>query len=399
MKRVILFGAFDRHNAGDMLFAHVVARLLTQRMPAIELVFAGLAQRDLRGCGGHRVTALAEAAARWRDEPVTVIHAGGELLTCDAWQAAVMLTEPGEAQRWIARLEARDDERRAWVRSMLGIDACAPYVVGRETFPHAASIVCNAVGGVKLESLAPALRAEVLDKLRGADVLTVLTVRDARTQAALRLAGIEARLIPDPVSLIAALFDERIQAHANCGELAALRGALPQGYLAVQFSADFGDDATLARIARQLDRLAEACCRSIVLFRAGAAPWHDDLAVYERTVRRMNCRTVKIFASLNVWDICALIAMSEGYAGSSLHGRIIAMAYGLPRMNMRHGEAEKQRAYASAWDEANVGVEPVEDLCDAMLEALKSDREALAQHAATLAQAYQQAFDDLSRYG
>lgn len=398
MKRVILFGAFDRHNAGDLLFAHVVARLLTQRMPAMELVFAGLAQRDLRGCGGHRVTALAEAAARWRDEPVTVIHAGGELLTCDAWQASVMLTEPGEAQRCIARFEARDDERRAWVRSMLGIDACAPYVVGRETFPHAASIICNAVGGVKLDALAPAVRAEVLDKLSSADALTV---RDAQTQAALHLAGIDARLIPDPVSLITALFDERIQAHANRGEVAALRDALPQGYLAVQFSADFGDDATLARIARQLDRLAEACGRGIVLFRAGAAPWHDDLAVYERTVRRMNCQKVKIFASLNVWDICALIAKSEGYAGSSLHGRIIAMAYGLPRMNIRHGEAEaeKQRAYASAWDEANVSVEPVEDLCDAMLEALKSDREALAQHAATLAQAYQQAFDDLSRYG
>ncbi|MDR5822843.1 polysaccharide pyruvyl transferase family protein [Caballeronia sp. LZ043] len=392
MKRAILFGAFDRHNAGDMLFAHVVARLLTQRMPAMELVFAGLAQRDLRDCGGHSVTALAEVAARWRDEPVTVIHAGGELLTCDAWQAAVMLTEAGDTQRCIARFEARDDERRAWVRSMLGIDACAPYVVGRETFPHAASIVCNAVGGVKLDALAPALRVEVLDKLRSADALAV---RDAQTQAALRQAGIEARLIPDPVSLLAALFDERIQAHAKRGEVAALRGALPQGYLTVQFSADFGDDATLARIARQLDRLAEACGRGIVLFRAGAAPWHDELAVYERTVRHMNCRTVKIFASLDVWDICALIALSEGYAGSSLHGRIIAMAYGLPRMNIRHGEAEKQQAYASAWDEANVGVEPVEDLCDAMLEALKSDREALAQHAATLARAYQQAFDDL----
>lgn len=394
MKRVILFGAFDRHNVGDMLFAHVVARLLTQRMPAIELVFAGLAPRDLRGCGGHRVTALAEVAARWRDEPVTLIHAGGELLTCDAWQAAVMLTEPGETQRCIARVEARDNERRAWVRSMLGIDACVPYVVGREMFPHAASMVCNAVGGVRLESLAPALRAEVLDKLRRADALTV---RDAQTHSALRLAGIGARLIPDPVSLIAALFDERIQAHADRGEVAALRGALPQGYLAVQFSADFGDDATLARIARQLDRLAEACGRGIALFRAGAAPWHDDLAVYERTVRRMNCRTVKIFASLNVWDICALIAMSEGYAGSSLHGRIIAMAYGLPRMNIRDGEAEagKQRAYASAWDEANVGVESVKDLCDAMLESLQADRQALTQRAATLAQAYRQAFDDL----
>ena len=45
---VILFGAFDRHNFGDLLFPHVAAALL----PGRDLRFAGLAERDLRGCGG-----------------------------------------------------------------------------------------------------------------------------------------------------------------------------------------------------------------------------------------------------------------------------------------------------------------------------------------------------------
>lgn len=47
----ILFGAFDRHNLGDLLFPHVAAALL----PGRELLFAGLADRDLRALGGHRV--------------------------------------------------------------------------------------------------------------------------------------------------------------------------------------------------------------------------------------------------------------------------------------------------------------------------------------------------------
>ena len=47
---VILFGAFDRHNFGDMLFPHVAAALLPDREP----IFAGLAERDLRAEGGHR---------------------------------------------------------------------------------------------------------------------------------------------------------------------------------------------------------------------------------------------------------------------------------------------------------------------------------------------------------
>ena len=61
----ILFGAFDRHNFGDLLFPHIAAALL----PGVEPIFAGLAERDLRPFGGHRVRALAELAAEYAPSP------------------------------------------------------------------------------------------------------------------------------------------------------------------------------------------------------------------------------------------------------------------------------------------------------------------------------------------
>jgi polysaccharide pyruvyl transferase WcaK-like protein len=394
----IIFGAFDRHNFGDMLFAHVVARLLAERSAEIEPVFAGCAQRDLRAYGGHDIASLAQLAARWRDEPVMLIHAGGELLTCDAWEAAVMLNSPEEAQACIARYGSRASDRRAWARSMLGTDALAPYVIGGETFSHAASICFNAIGGASLESRDPAVRDEVLTKLRASQILTV---RDTQTQATLRAAGIDAPLVPDPASMVAALFDERIQSQANHNAVADMRRAFPRGYLAVQFSADFGDDATLAHIARQLDLLGEASGLGIVLFRAGAAPWHDDIAVYERVARHMRHATVKRFESLNVWDICALIARSEGFAGSSLHGRIVAMAYGLPRVNILHPDeaarSGKQHAYASTWEDAHApNVVAVDQLSAAMREALSADREALAHLATKLAETHRVGFEPIA---
>src|SRR6476620_11143606 len=79
----VVFGAFDRHNFGDLLFAHVAAAFLKKRAP----VFAGLADVDLRPFGGHRVSALPHLPARLPDRRVDILHAGGELLTCTAWQA------------------------------------------------------------------------------------------------------------------------------------------------------------------------------------------------------------------------------------------------------------------------------------------------------------------------
>ena len=57
---LVLFGAFDRHNFGDLLFPH----LLTALLPGQAFECAGLAARDLRAFGGHRVKPLARGAMR-----------------------------------------------------------------------------------------------------------------------------------------------------------------------------------------------------------------------------------------------------------------------------------------------------------------------------------------------
>jgi len=131
---IILFGAFDRHNFGDLLFPHVAAALIPTLMPGRELVFAGLAERDLRCFGGHAVQALARLGLDRAEHPHWLVHVGGEILTCSAWQAAVMLLPPEQVQPTIAYLGARPQERLAFVQRLLGTAAVAPYTVRRRGF-------------------------------------------------------------------------------------------------------------------------------------------------------------------------------------------------------------------------------------------------------------------------
>ncbi|MCO5107393.1 MAG: polysaccharide pyruvyl transferase family protein [Burkholderiaceae bacterium] len=388
---VILFGAFDRHNFGDMMFPHVAAAMLPDREP----IFAGLAERDLRAEGGHRVEALSAVAARFGDRPATLIHVGGEILTCDAWQAAVMLARPDEARRLVAGLDGRPREQREWAARMLGTQARAPYAtVARAALRGPLRVAYLAVGGVELDACDGELRAEVLAALATADDLSV---RDRQTQARLRAAGIAARLAPDPAVMIAELFGAKLRARAGHGEVARLRDAFPQGYLAVQFSADFGDDETLARLAAQLDRACASTGLGVALFRAGAAPWHDELDALQRVAARMRGGTAQVFESLDLWDICALVAAARGYCGSSLHGRIVAMAFALPRVNLRHPSARartgKQAAFASTWDLAEMpSVVDVDDAAAAIERALAADPARLAHAAAQLAARFRETF-------
>ncbi|MBS1186382.1 MAG: hypothetical protein H6R04_400 [Burkholderiaceae bacterium] len=390
---LILFGAFDRHNFGDLLFPHVAAALL----PGKNLLFAGLAERDLRAYGGHRVASLASVLAEFNHQPVDLMHVGGEILTCSAWEAAAMLLPPENAQLTIARLDARPHERQAWARQVLATDAMAPYCLSRARWPQIKRVVFNAVGGVALDGLPDDMRAEIFASLNAADAVGV---RERQTLAHLSAADIAARLMPDPAVMVAELFAAHILQRGKQHEVARIQQRFEHGYLALQFSADFGDDATLSAIAAQLDQASAESGLGIVFFRAGAAPWHDELGVYRRCAERMKIKQTAIFDSLDLWDICALIAASRGFCGSSLHGRIVATAFALPRVSLLRdafaGHRNKQAAYAATWEPRTIaGITGTSHLAQHLSQALTTSRTLLQQTADRLAADYRQRFNTL----
>lgn len=379
MTTTIVFGAFDRHNLGDLLFAHVAAALLPRDE---DVLFAGLAARDLRPFGGHDVQALHAL----RDDPrlrgARLLHAGGEILTCRARQAAVMLLDPGEVDATLAFLDAHPEEEPAWRRAMLGTDDELPYVVGRDAFRWLASVAFAGVGGVTLDALPATARAAVLQRLVGADALTV---RDAVTQAQLHAAGVVAPLMPDPVELVETLFGDAIRARVNEPAIAELRQAFPGGWLAVQLSTEFADDATLAAIADQVARIPDDTGLGIALFRAGAAPWHDDAALLARLAARLPVRQVRLFDSLHVWDLCALLAHAHACLCSSLHGALVARAFGVPALGLEPpdpAQGRKLAAYVSTWHALDAPVlRHYNEIGASLREALASDPAPRRAHA------------------
>ncbi|WP_151638272.1 polysaccharide pyruvyl transferase family protein [Noviherbaspirillum aerium] len=392
----IIFGAFDRHNFGDLIFPHVWEALAG----GTDIVHAGLVERNLVALGGHKVHAIADLAIRYRDQPVRIVHAGGELLTCGAWEAAVMSLPADEAQALVRRFDGDAQATAAWARERLKLRAFAPYVVGRSLFPRALAILHNAVGGAELDALGAAMRVEVREKMAGADGISV---RDRRTLAHLQSFGLAAELVPDPAVMVAELFGSRMRIHAAAGEVLQYRQAFPEGYLALQFSVDFGDDATLSTLAEELDQFIRQSGCGVVLFRAGAAPWHDGIDAYRRLAMRMQSPAVRIMSSLHLWDICALLAHCRAYAGSSLHGRIVAAACALPRVTLCRSDTgsgfAKHAAYADTWEDSRqqVLVEPAM-LCPVLLERIRSAQVDFPQQQAAakkLASLYRTYFDTL----
>ncbi|MCX8017703.1 MAG: polysaccharide pyruvyl transferase family protein, partial [Rhodocyclaceae bacterium] len=343
------------------------------------VVFAGLAERDLRAYGGRQVRPIAALARHWGEQAAEILHVGGEILSCSLYQAAVMLQNEAEAQLAIARYERAPEAGHAWAAGITGLEQPLGYLVPRSLFRHLRWIGHMGIGGADWASLPNALRQQAVGELRQSQFVWV---RDNQTYNALAQAGITAWLAPDPAVLTRRLFGAQISARAQRGEVHTLRERFPAGYLAIQFSADFGDDVTLDLIGHQLAQLQAATGYGCVLFRAGAAIWHDDSAVYRRLMARYARQAFVLFESLDLWDICALLAASQGYAGSSLHGRIIAAAFGRPAVSLvlTLPAAAKLCAYVRTWhDQAALTLTTPDTLAQRFLAASKAEDDHVAR--------------------
>ncbi|MBS0544012.1 MAG: polysaccharide pyruvyl transferase family protein [Proteobacteria bacterium] len=343
--RLILFGAFDRHNLGDLLLAHCAAAACGAREP----IFAGLAARDLRAWGGHRVCRLADIVSAHGGEPAELVHVGGEVLTTTAWEAAVMLQAPRDAQRVIAQFDRDPTGRRAWAARCLGTARQLPYVFGPPDLPAAWASRFVAAGGVAVGDLPIAAADELRDALGTAEAVSV---RDRTTQAALAGIGVRASLLQDPAAQTPTLCGDRIEARLADEGFACLRRRQPR-WLALQLAAAWGDDVTLALVAQAAIAEARARDAGIVLFCAGLAPWHDDPAVLERLlsqIRRLAPElAVERFTSAHLFDLCALLAGSCFYLGTSLHGWIVATSFGVPARCLVDKADDKAAAYIETW--------------------------------------------------
>ena len=358
---LLLFGAFDRHNLGDLLLGRIAAELATRLLPGREVRFAGLAARDLRTDGGARVQVLAELAREWNPapregapawppaSPPALLQVGGEILGCSAGEAAVMLLDATGAAHAIALHDRDPSAREAWARGVLGNVLGLPYLAPHAALPPGTRIVHTGIGGVDFASLPAALRAEALDELRAA---ACVQVRDRRTRDALAAAGIEAELVPDPAVLVERLLGAEVARHAAMGEPAVLRARFAQGYVAVQLAAELGDDTTLAALADDLGAIARDRGLGVVLFCAGRAPWHDDPEPLQRLRRRLpDAASAVVAESRHLLDLCALIARAALCCASSLHARIVADAFARPAISIACGTAQaaKLRAWLDTW--------------------------------------------------
>jgi hypothetical protein len=393
---VAVVGAFDRFNFGDLLFPHVIRSEFDRLGVDAVHRYYSIRGADLRHRGGVDTRPLTVLG----DEPLPrgslVVVAGGELLTARWSDAYAGLAGPRRtlASKIAARLVGAEPVDLI-CRRLLGGDRPLPWVLDAKDLGQDAPVSYNGVGGIGIESLPPSLRAAARSRLSRA---AFLGVRDPETRRGLVAwdLGLDIRLTPDCAVLAPGVFSREVLEGRASEETRAAVARFGKGYAVIQ-TGRYPAWGRVGVLADQIRLIHRETGLGVLLLPLGQAPGHEDLHPLRRVAELLEGLPVALLPQPDVDDIVVAISSARLFVGSSLHGSLIAMVYGVPHVGF--GErVRKLDLMLRTWDPASAeGAVEATSIAARSLNVIGSDHSQLSEKLAELQATARASFEEQAR--
>lgn len=343
MTKVLIIGAFDRYNYGDLLFPLVIEQQLNTFGKNFEYEFFGLVESDLKKEGGLPTKNLQEFYRQCSDpnKPVHVIIAGGEALGV-TWNSLYAALNP---------LFQKINKRHVKINKILDLNKITknilkgqttlPFVFDKNDFAGVQSVILNSLGG---SGLSPAVFAKydfLKSKLQHADYFAV---RDKVTIDNLKKSGVKADLFPDSAILMSEFYPISFLENRISPEVKSYVDKHAGKYVFGQINKKTTRGHEIA-IAQGFDKIYQLGATEVCLCPIGKALDHDDHEALHEIGQLMKS-PYTYFDANTIWDIMYLIANAKCYVGTSLHGAITAMSFAVSHVGLK---VEKLGAYLATW--------------------------------------------------
>lgn len=342
MKKLYILAPNDRFNYGDLLFSHILRKAFAEFFD--EIVFCSTVKSDFSYLGGIPTEPYDVLyKANCRDENYLII-AGGESLFV-SWRVILSYIDK-RIKTSKAFPKSRILSSLAWhlqsvyMRLKYNPHTSYPYTIGKFELPNFKGIVYNSVGNCKLcndKFLVANNKAKKIAKDND-----YIAVRDKLTQTALNEMGIDSLLVADSAILMSKYFTESFLEHS----LSLDKHKYPkQGYIYFQLGIAFLKGRE-KEFAMMLDNIWKRYKQKICLGVIARAIDHEDHIALAKIAKHLEPNSYLFYKTPNLWDIMWLIKNAKLYVGTSLHGAITAMSFGVPIC--AHGP-EKLKRYLADW--------------------------------------------------
>ncbi|WP_226036153.1 polysaccharide pyruvyl transferase family protein [Aquibacillus saliphilus] len=350
-KQLVIMGAFDRYNFGDLLFPIIIQEYINKyrldvRKHYSEIVPVALEKKDLSDAGGLTTHA-------WKDlNPNTardIIVAGGDVLGANT-SGLYMDSLNSYNEHFIARvmrkiLTNKYIENKA--AEKFQVTNLLPYVP-IQGLNNVDNIVYNSVSGSGLISgeIKKDDNKIIVDRLLKSKFVSI---RDKNTHKAILNNGVTAKLAPDSASIVRELFPlEELETKITDDKIINLKG---KDHIVFQFGLRKSKNH-FDEIVSQIEEIASQGDNEIVLLPVGFATNHDDVIALRKISKKIKVPHT-FFDELTIWEIMYIIGTAKFLFGTSLHANITAMSYNVPHIGLNKNIVKLDK-YLETW-----GLEPL----------------------------------------
>lgn len=358
MKNVGLLGAFDRNNYGDILFAKIFEEYSKYLNKQYEFSYYGLKKSDLRHLGGYKTQSFSKEFYKL-DKINTFILVGGDVLTV-GWYSMARCFCKNTLSLKIYDLIFKFTPWRykdKVFRSILGAKTQSPWLISKLDFKDKKNIIYNSVGGTNFRNYSIDFKKYFSNIVSNIDYISV---RDRDLKTAIEETNVDKNinLSPDSALIMSKLFPISKLETLISNEVKELE-LIKKKYFVLQVKDTVGNK-NVDILAKEINSIYEKTGYGVVLLPIGRASGHSDHIPLEKISKKLKFEFY-LPKENTIYDTMYLIAKSELYVGTSLHGAITALSYGKPHYALTN-EIEKLNEFLKTWSlpSFHQGIEPKE---------------------------------------
>lgn len=347
MKQYQIVGPFDRYNYGDLLFPLILEKALQSESGSI-VNYYGLIDSDLSQYSGKPTRSIKDLYQQTKSGDHVII-AGGESL-CTSWADLYSYLSPKFNKVYKYKL-VRAVDRRTMLVSKIAKHLCGgstdlPFSFSSSELNMNIDISLNCVGGAAIASWTDTKRRFLKKKIQNHKAIGV---RDRKTFSILSEKGDlpSLKLVPDSAILMERLLSDEMEQRKHTF---SHYKSIQNDYIFFQVGCEKTDD--LDEVISNLDSVLSKSSFDLVLCPIGHALGHEDLlplkTIRSALIGKHGARVILIEPIIDVYEIMMLISKSSMYIGTSLHGTITSLSFGVPYITFNK-QIKKLEEYIKTW--------------------------------------------------
>ena len=343
MKKIILYGAFDRYNYGDnimpILFEMFIEKYAQHILTNFVIEYAAISDSNLEQyCCQKTKNINCFTDALPKGSALVVI--GGEVL-CAQNQSLYLHMQDNSVHHLILKVfnKLLPSVFKEFVKSRYSSYWEYPFIPPSFPFFKNVNIIYNTVGG-DIKNLSSSQLTEIKNRF---DSAAYISVRDKRTLNQVSPLYADTQLAPDSAYIMSDLLQPSILRNRVSDRFCSL---LPYDYYVFQ-AAPSKVGCTLTQLISIVSDLAKQSQKKIVLLPIGYASGHDDYHLLRKVHKALSAQTILVY-DLTIWEIMYTIQNAKVFFGTSLHGVITAMSYNIPHFGI-NPKVTKLNAFLQEW--------------------------------------------------